>query len=330
MFSGVSTICFAAGYAVALALEASRLALGGGARRAAALGVAGAGLLAHAVFLYSRVTDALGRSVSPLSSEADWYFAAAWAVVAVYLYFALEHPKAPFGLFLLPLALAMIAAGMFWANPTPLAHEPAMHVWGAIHGTAIALAAVAVLLGFAAGLMYLGQVRHLKHKILSTRDLRLPSLEWLERLGRAAIVTAAAMAGAGVLAGMILNLIHIHAGYGVQLVWHDPVVVSTWVMFCWFAAVAVAVTFYRPARKGRAIAWLAVLSFAFLAIVLAAGLTMGSRHWERGGAGRGAGGEGGLVHFSASRRILRTNGWPKTWTCPLSGGWRVESGGRPC
>ena len=26
---------------------------------------------------------------------------------------------------------------------------------------------------------------------------------------------------------------------------------------------------------------------------------------------------GGLVHFSASRRIFRINGWPKTWTCPL-------------
>ncbi len=25
----------------------------------------------------------------------------------------------------------------------------------------------------------------------------------------------------------------------------------------------------------------------------------------------------GLVHFSANRRILRSNGWPKTWTCPL-------------
>jgi tetratricopeptide (TPR) repeat protein len=28
-------------------------------------------------------------------------------------------------------------------------------------------------------------------------------------------------------------------------------------------------------------------------------------------------GDGGLVHFSARRRALRINGWPKTWTCPL-------------
>ena len=80
------------------------------------LGFAAAGLLAHTAFLYYRALGALGEAASPLSSEKDWYLVAAWALVAAYLCFALFRPKAPFGLFLLPLALALIGAGQAWAS----------------------------------------------------------------------------------------------------------------------------------------------------------------------------------------------------------------------
>ena len=58
MLSGVSTICFAASYAVALALEISRLLFRSGVRRVVMLGFAGAGLVAHTAFLYYRAVDA--------------------------------------------------------------------------------------------------------------------------------------------------------------------------------------------------------------------------------------------------------------------------------
>ena len=134
---------------------------------------------------------------------------AAWALVAVYLYFAVFHPKWPFGLFLLPLALALIGAARFLADAAPLGREPASRIWGAIHGLSIVLATVAVLVGFVAGLMYLGQVRHLKHKIVSTRGLRLPSLEWLQWANFRAIVVSVLMLGVGILSGLVLN--HINA-----------------------------------------------------------------------------------------------------------------------
>ena len=54
MLSGVSTICFAASYAVALALEISRLLFRSGVRGAVMLGFAAAGLVAHTAFLYYR------------------------------------------------------------------------------------------------------------------------------------------------------------------------------------------------------------------------------------------------------------------------------------
>ena len=72
---------------------------------------------------------------SPLSSEMDWYLLAAWLLVAVYLYLAYYHPKTPFGLFLLPLALGLIGVGAALADREPFAREPASRVWGIIHGT---------------------------------------------------------------------------------------------------------------------------------------------------------------------------------------------------
>ena len=115
MLSGVSIICFAASYAVALALEISRLLFRSGVRGAVMLGFAAAGLVAHTAFLYYRAVNAAG---APLSSEKDWYLVAAWVLVVVYLYLAVLHPKVPFGLFLLPLALGLIGAATFLAKPS--------------------------------------------------------------------------------------------------------------------------------------------------------------------------------------------------------------------
>ena len=114
------------------------------------------------------------------------------------------------------------------------------------------LAAVAVLIGFVAGLMYLGQVRHLKHKILPTRGLTLPSLEWLQRANSRAIVVSVLMLGVGVVSGMILNLINI-GDEAARLAWNDPVVISTWLMFFWLLAVAILSALIGP--PGKAARW---------------------------------------------------------------------------
>jgi ABC-type uncharacterized transport system permease subunit len=277
MLSGVSTICFAASYAVALMLEISRLLFRSTVRGAVMLGFAGAGLVAHSAFLYYRAINAAG---APLSSERDWYLVAAWALVVVYLYLAIFHPKAPFGLFLLPLALALIGTATFLAKDVPLAREPASRVWAAIHGISIMLAAVSVLVGFVAGLMYIGQVRHLKLKIAPTRGPRLPSLEWLRQTNSRAIVLSVLMLGMGVLAGMVLNLINIRSAADC-VPWTDPVVWSTWLMFFWLLAAVVLSALHRPAGQGRKVAYLTVASFVFLVIMLAVGLLMNSRHWGR-------------------------------------------------
>ena len=59
---------------------------------------------------------------------------------------------------MLPLALALVAAAAL-ADRTPFAPEPASQAWGAIHGIALLLGTLAVMVGFVAGLMYLVQAR---------------------------------------------------------------------------------------------------------------------------------------------------------------------------
>lgn len=277
MLSGVTTICFAASYAVAWALELSRLIFRSRVRGLAMIGFAGAGLFAQTIFLYCRAAGAVG---APLSSERDWYLMAAWALVAIYLYLAVSRPKTPFGLFLLPLALALIGIGTFWANAQAIDRDSASRVWGTLHGSAIVLAAVAVLVGFVAGGMYLGKAWRLKRKRLPTGGLSLPSLEWLQLANSRAIIVAVAMLAVGIMAGTVLNRINI-TDPAARLGWTDPVVVSTWLMFFWLLAAVVLVARHRPARQGRKVAYLTLAAFVFLAIVLSIGLLVETKHWGR-------------------------------------------------
>jgi ABC-type uncharacterized transport system permease subunit len=274
MLSGVSIVCFAVSYTVALGLEVSRLLFRSGIRGAAMLAFAGAGLLAHSAFLYHRVVNS---DASPLSSQQDWFLVAAWMLVVVYLYLVYYHPKNAFGLFILPLVLGLIAAAALFADPQPYAREPASKIWGMIHGISILTGAVAMLIGFATGLMYLSQARRLKHKRPPTRGFTLPSLEWLQKANGRAIVVSVLMLGVGVLSGMILNRIN-GDPLAKPLPWTDPVVMTTTLMFAWLLVASGITLIYRPARAGHKVAYLTLASFVFLVIALGVGLLSETQH----------------------------------------------------
>ncbi len=274
MLSRVGIICFAASYAIVLAMEVSRLLFRSGIRGAIMLAWAGAGLFAHTVYLYYRAVNTTGV---PLSSWRDWFLVAAWALMAVYLYLLSFHPRTSIGLFLLPIVLGLIAAAAFAASATPFAREPASKVWGAIHGASLAAAAVSMLVGFAAGVMYLEQIRRLKRKRPMGQGLRLPSLEWLQRINHRAIIIALIMLGVGVLGGMVLNSID-HRPTQDRLPLYDPLILSTLVIFFWLLAAVVISHVYKPARQGRKVVYLTLISFVFLVAALVVGLSLGTRH----------------------------------------------------
>jgi ABC-type transport system involved in cytochrome c biogenesis permease subunit len=272
--SGIGIICFAASYAIVLAIEISRLAFRSGIRGAMLVGWAVAGMIAHTAFLYYQAVQAEGP---PLSSWQDWFLVAAWLLMLVYFYLLFYHPRTSFGIFLLPLVLGLIAVGRFAASPQPFARAPASQAWGALHAISLALASVSLLVGLATGLMYLHQDRHLKRKIAADRGLRLPSLEWLQAAARRSQVIAALMFGVGIAAGMILNAVR-HGPGATRMPWNDPIIVCTVAMFLWLLVFLGVSLLDRSLRQGRKAALLAILNFLLFVAALAAGLTLGTRH----------------------------------------------------
>ncbi len=273
MMSGVHIFCFASCYAIALLLEFTRLLFRSRWRGLALAGFAAAGLLAHTIYLYYR---AVHHSGVPLSSNQDWCLLTAWVLAAVYLYGLYFQRRTPFGLAILPLILGLIAAASLLASPQPYARDPALKIWGVVHGASLVLATAALLLGFGAGLGYLGQRYRLKHRHAAARVFRLPSLEWLQRANSHAVLAAVFLLGVGIVSGMILN-----ANRGAafeRLPWNDPVVLSTMAMFAWLV-IAVILGNFRA--HGRRVAYLTIASFVVLLIALAMVLLSNTQHGRK-------------------------------------------------
>jgi ABC-type uncharacterized transport system permease subunit len=314
MLTRVGILCFAASYAIVLALEISRLVFRSGVRGAFMVGWAAAGLLAHTIYLANRAASSSGV---PLSSWQDWFLVAAWFLMLAYLYLVFYHPRNTLGIYLVPLVLGLIGTAWFVVSPAPFARHPASQIWGGIHGASIGLAATAMLLGFAAGLMYLRQDHRLKHKIPPGEGLKLPSLEWLQNASVRSMVVATVMLGIGVLTGMILNLIDCREAEG-RLRWFDPIVLGTTLMFCWLLFAVHVSYLLRHARRGRMVAYLAVLNLLIFAIVVAAGLLSNSQHGKRKEGGRGKA-EGGIANRQLQIANCKLNGGidnPQAYTLP--------------
>ncbi len=269
--SGIGLTCFAASYATAWMLELA-LFWRRGARHILILGFVLAGWLAHTLYLGYRVVE---YSASPLSSSFDWCLVAAWLLIGAYLYLTCYFPRAALGLYMLPLDLALVAAATF-ADPEPFAAEPASRMWAAVHGISLLIGTLAVMVGFVAGLMYLLQAHRLKRKLPSLPGVRLPSLEWLEKVNSRVIILSALMVGIGFVAGIILNTIA--GGQAGELPWSDPVIWSSALMFAWLLAAATFNAVYRPSRRGRKVAYLTVASFGFLVVALAVLLLVNTEH----------------------------------------------------
>lgn len=275
MLAGISLTCFAASYAVALALEATRLWFRSGVRGAMLLGFLTAGVFANTLFLVHRALTTTG---TPLSSEFDWYLIAAWTLALVNLVWTIsqiraakERPAA-IGLFVLPLVLALVAAAYFLGDREPLDREPALRVWIVIHLGLLMSCLVSVLVGFAAGVMDLVQSSRLKRKVSPQRGLRLPSLEWLERVGIRSIFASFLLSFLGLLAGFLLNLLR------GEFRWNDPVVWRLVAIVAWFAVVSLFLLLYKPARQGRKVAYLTVASFVLVLASIAVGRLLPTEH----------------------------------------------------
>ena len=271
LLSGISIVCFAASYAVALGCEASRLVFRSGVRGMVMVGFAAAGLLAHTLFLVWR---AVTEPALPLSSPFDWYLLAAWFLAAGYLWLALANPRTPVGLFLLPVVLALTGAAAL-ASDRPFLQSPAARAWARIHGSFNLAFSVCVTLGAVAGLMWLIQAARLARKQAPTQGFRMPSLERLAQVTHRMLGIAAWTAVAGFVSGIVLNAVKLPE----SVPWSDPVVWRMGIVVAWLVVAdgIVLATRRRPAGD-RIVAWLSVVSLVVLASSLAWGLLGPSQH----------------------------------------------------
>ena len=271
MFGGVGIICFVGSYLVALALETARLLFRNQVRSALSGAAVAAGLLAHSLYLYYHAVYVVGL---PLSSQRDWCLVAAWGVVALNLILMVERPKIPFGLVLLPTALAFIAVGVFFGSAEPFPREPASRFWGILHGVSILATVLAVVVGFLAGVLYLWQAARLKSGRPPFWRFQLPSLEWLERTSAKSLFFAMLLLGVGVVSGVLLGRV----APTERLTPYDPFVGGTLVLLGWLVAANVGLALFRGSSGGRRVALVTLASFLFLVAVLAIGLTGWTRH----------------------------------------------------
>jgi len=275
MLSGITIVCFTASYAVALAMEVTRLFFRMPVRFFLILGFTIAGLFAHTLHLWHRTQAGLATGL-PLSSWYDWSLLAAWILSLLYLGWAIRRPNSPIGLFMLPLVLALIGLAYSLEKAQTFRRDQALQLWGLAHGVLLMLGVVVVSFGFVAGVMYLVQSYRLKHKMQPSTLLRLPSLEWLQEANKHMLLHSLLLILLGMGAGIVMNLIRT-AGKGF-VPWTDPVVISSGVLVAWLLAATIFEWTYKPAQQGRKVAYLTVANFAFLAIVLIMLATGASEH----------------------------------------------------
>lgn len=271
MLSGISVMCFAASYAVALALEVSRLFVRVVARTPLRIGFAAAGLFAQSVYMVYQFRQNAAAGVPSLS----WYtgcLTLAWVFVAAYLVTFLASRRSTSGLILLPTSLLLI--GMAHAFPNT---QERFTAWTVLHGVSLGVGMTLVAFGFTTALLYLFQSWRLKHhKLLSVPRLWLPSLEQLQRMNERCLLASLGFLGFGLVSGIALNMVRARSAH--KIPWTDPVVLASMVWLLWLLAVAVFSSVYRPARQGRKVAYMTLGSFLFLALILGIMWTMPSQH----------------------------------------------------
>jgi len=165
---------------------------------------------------------------------------------------------------LLPLILAVVGVSYLCKDLPPFPSTQARGYWQWIHGISLLIGTVSVVLGFATGVMYLVQSYRLKKKLPPRLGLQLPSLEWLQRFNREALLFSTIAMACGVLSGVVLNTSH----SAHPVLWSDPVVITAGLLFLWLVGVMLFESLYRPARQGRKVAYLTMASFVFLSLSL--------------------------------------------------------------
>src|SRR6516162_1819038 len=136
MIDGISMTCFGASYAVALALELLQLLRPRMIQRLISLGFGSAGLLAHTLYLGH--TFFFKGHGPPLSSPSGSMLFLAWILAVFYLYGSIHHRRLAWGVFVLPIVLALCGVAWLFQGQTIDSAgsdwRDAKWFWSVLHG----------------------------------------------------------------------------------------------------------------------------------------------------------------------------------------------------
>ncbi len=265
IMTGVTIGYFLLGYVIVWAVEVSRLFFRLSWQFSVLVGLAIATILTHGLFVYNRMRlaqEQLGHWTIP-ATFFDWSQIAAFGLALVYVLLTMRRPKGIFGIFLLPIVILFILVSMSLRDGQPFQRDGSLATWwGYIHGGGLSLATVSVSLGLVVAIMRLWQQRRLKSKRGVGGPLRLPSLEYLDSMGRSCLIASTACIAVGLIGGFIMN------AFGRQSVpWLEPGILISGGLLLWML-IALTIEVKTSRRGGSNAVTLNVVTFALTAVAI--------------------------------------------------------------
>jgi hypothetical protein len=254
--------CFLIAYLLVLLIEGLRLAVAGETLREwlkrLSLFAFVVAWLTHTLYLVDVVIQGVSeqQGMRYLKTWADWSILTAWLIAFV-------------GIFLLPLILILVTLAVVFPSEGPIGRaNSTVSFWRMVHSLAMLLGTMLVALGFAFGVMYFVHSWKLKQLLTRRWMFRLPSLEYLQKMGHSCILGSAASIGFGVVSGAIMNFTR--DGF---VAWTDRGILLTTALFIWLCIAAVAQKISSHRGKGEWTAGLSILTFAIVVATLSAVVT---------------------------------------------------------
>lgn len=248
---GITQVCFGLSYLTALGLELAQQVRPGRALRIAGLALGSAGLIAHTIFL-------VYHQPNPATAFGSLVLLA-WVLATFYLYGAFHRGTRAWGVFALPLVVALVGVSvLFRGDPATGSWFAGDHFWGTVHGVLVLLSSVGITVGFLASVMYLVQSRRLRMKRSPLGGLRLLSLERLETMNRRAINLAFPL----LTVGMLLGVVRMPPAGN----WTDAKILGT--AGLWVVALVLLYLRYAAHVPPRRLALLTVAAFGLMLVTL--------------------------------------------------------------
>ncbi len=269
--------CFLVAYVLVFLLELVRFGSASDASRRwtsrATVALLALALLTHSLYLVDRIgTSWAGGRFTAFRSWHDWGVLAAWFVALCSVWMSWKRSDKQIGLFVLPIVIGIVALAVTFPSDAPIApSQSSASFWRLLHSAAMLIGTMLVVLGFAIALMYFVQTSRLKKIGSAANGLRLPSLEYLQSMGRQCILGSAGAVGFGVVTGAFMNL----AQSG-QIDWTNRGILFSTALFVWLSLAAMLQ--WISSRRGRG-EWTAILSvLSFLIVVAALAVVMSTPH----------------------------------------------------